>query len=83
MDGPTTDSPRQQVMIVPTELPVGCHVSMIGSDPAVVAAAHLQHVFTAIAVNVERLSSLAPFGEAIPVRPPTAFQDLLDQQGIP
>lgn len=45
--------------------------------------AHLQHVFTAIAVNVERLSGLPPSGEAIPARLPTAFQDFLDQHGIP
>ncbi|MCA2229760.1 transposase [Nonomuraea sp. NEAU-L178] len=45
--------------------------------------AHLQHVFTAIAVNIERLSRLPPTGEASPPRPPTAFQDFLDQQGIP
>ncbi|GFN01372.1 hypothetical protein Sfulv_61820 [Streptomyces fulvorobeus] len=35
--------------------------------------AHLQHVFTAIAANIERLSR----------RPPTAFQNFLDQHGIP
>jgi hypothetical protein len=45
--------------------------------------AHLQHVFTAIAVNIERLSGLPPTGEAPPPRPPTAFQDFLDQHGIP
>ena len=44
--------------------------------------AHLQYVFTAIAVNVERLSGLPPSGEAIPARLPTAFQDFLDQQQI-
>ncbi|MFC4117378.1 transposase [Nonomuraea zeae] len=46
------------------------------------AKAHLQHVLTAIAVNVERLSRHPP-GESAPPRPPTAFQDHLDQQGIP
>ncbi len=46
------------------------------------AKAHLQHVLTAIAVNVERLSRHPP-GESAPPRPPTAFQDYLDQQGIP
>jgi hypothetical protein len=47
------------------------------------AKAHLQHVFTAIAVNIERLSTLAPTGEAPPTRPPTAFQNFLDQHKIP
>ncbi|GAA5706851.1 transposase [Streptomyces avermitilis] len=45
--------------------------------------AHLQHVLTAIAVNIERLSSLAPAEEVLSTRPPTAFQTYLDQQGIP
>ncbi|UKY48570.1 transposase [Streptomyces inhibens] len=45
--------------------------------------AHLQHVLTAIAVNIERLSDVSPAGEASPPRPPTAFQDFLDQHGIP
>jgi transposase len=44
--------------------------------------AHLQHVLTAIAVNVERLSRQPP-GESAPPRPPTAFQHYLDQQSIP
>ena len=43
--------------------------------------AHLQHVLTAIAVNIERLSQLPP-GESTPPRPPTAFQDYLDQHHI-
>jgi transposase len=43
--------------------------------------AHLQHVLTAIAVNIERLSRLPP-GESTASRPPTAFQDYLDQHGI-
>ncbi|MCX4460227.1 transposase [Streptomyces sp. NBC_01728] len=34
---------------------------------------HLQHVLTAIAVNIERLSGLAPAEEALSARPPTAF----------
>jgi len=34
-------------------------------------------------VNIERLSGLPPSGEAIPVRLLTAFQDFLDQHGIP
>jgi transposase len=43
--------------------------------------AHLQHVLTAIAVNIERLSQ-QPAGESTPPRPPTAFQDYLDQHDI-
>lgn len=45
--------------------------------------AHLQHVFTAIAVNIERLSGQSSANEAPPARPPTAFQDFLDQHEIP
>jgi transposase len=45
--------------------------------------AHLQHMFTAIAVNIERLSGLPPSGETTPPRQPTAFQDFLDQHEIP
>jgi hypothetical protein len=44
--------------------------------------AHLQHIFTAIAVNIERLSGLSSADEAPPPRPPTAFQGFLDQRGI-
>ncbi|MER6573688.1 transposase [Streptomyces sp. NPDC001093] len=45
--------------------------------------AHLQHVLTAIAVNIERLSSQpATEGPSSP-RPPTAFKTFLDQHGIP
>jgi len=43
--------------------------------------AHLQHVLTAIAVNIERLSRLTP-GESTAPRPLTAFQDYLDQHDI-
>jgi transposase len=43
--------------------------------------AHLQHVLTAIAVNIERLSQLPP-GESTSPRPPTTFQKYLDQQHI-
>jgi Transposase DDE domain len=43
--------------------------------------AHLQHVLTAIAVNIERLSQLPP-GQSPTQRPPTAFQDYLDQHDI-
>ena len=42
---------------------------------------HLQHVLTAIAVNIERLSQLPP-GESTAPRPPTAFQEYLDQHDI-
>ena len=43
--------------------------------------AHLQHVLTAIAVNIERLSQLTP-GENPAQRPPTAFQEYLDHHDI-
>jgi transposase len=43
--------------------------------------AHLQHVLTAIAINIERLSQ-QPAGQSTPPRPPTAFQDYLDQHDI-
>ncbi|MGX4693822.1 transposase [Streptomyces sp. JNUCC 63] len=44
---------------------------------------HLQHVLTAIAVNIERLSG-RPVTEEVPSpRPPTAFQCFLDRHGIP
>ncbi|MEV0293492.1 IS1182 family transposase [Nocardia sp. NPDC050710] len=43
---------------------------------------HVQHVLTAIAVNIERLSSgLLPDEPSSP-RQPTAFQNLLDRKGI-
>ncbi len=45
--------------------------------------AHLQHVLTAIAVNIERLSTRPATGETTSPRPPTAFQNFLDQQAIP
>ncbi|MFC6060818.1 transposase, partial [Streptomyces pratens] len=41
--------------------------------------AHVQHVLTAIAVNIERLSRLPPTTQAPPSRQPTAFQNYLDQ----
>ncbi|MFE6665738.1 transposase [Streptomyces sp. NPDC057697] len=44
--------------------------------------AHLQHVSTAIAANIERLSRRPPTAEAPPSRLPTAFQNYLDQHGI-
>ncbi|HEV2375142.1 MAG TPA: transposase [Streptosporangiaceae bacterium] len=43
--------------------------------------AHLQHVLTAIAVNIERLSR-RPAGDSTSPRPSTAFQDYLDQHDI-
>ena len=43
--------------------------------------AHLQHVLTAIAVNIERLSR-QPAGANPAPRPPTVFQDYLDQHDI-
>ncbi|MFD0297752.1 transposase, partial [Streptomyces sp. NPDC127118] len=45
--------------------------------------AHIQHVPTAIAVNIERLSGLPPDEETPAPRRPTAFQDYLDQREIP
>jgi hypothetical protein len=44
--------------------------------------AQLQHVLTAIAVNIERLSG-QPAPEPPSPRPPTTFQTYLDQHGIP
>ncbi|MEU4932445.1 transposase [Streptomyces yokosukanensis] len=44
--------------------------------------AHLQHVLTAVAVNIERLSGRPVTEETSSPRPPTAFQTFLDQQGI-
>jgi hypothetical protein len=43
--------------------------------------AHLPHVLTAIAVNIERLSQ-QPAGHSTPPRPPTAFQDYPGQHDI-
>ncbi|MFD9822308.1 IS1182 family transposase [Streptomyces violascens] len=45
--------------------------------------AHLQHILTAIAVNIERLSGRTPSEEPPSPRPPTSFQTFLDQHGIP
>jgi hypothetical protein len=45
--------------------------------------AHIQHVLTAIAVNIERLSVLPPTEETHPPRRPTAFQNYLDRREIP
>ncbi|WP_308296909.1 transposase [Streptomyces sp. ISL-44] len=45
--------------------------------------AHVQHVLTAIAVNIERLSGLPSAEGGPPPRQPTAFQTYLDQHKIP
>ncbi|MER5363067.1 transposase [Streptomyces sp. NPDC002785] len=45
--------------------------------------AHLQHVLTAIAVNIERLSGRSVTRDTPPSRSPTAFQTFLDQHDIP
>jgi hypothetical protein len=45
--------------------------------------AHVQHVLTAIAVNIERLSAQTPPQEPRRPRPPTAYQAFLDQHDIP
>ncbi|MET9914248.1 hypothetical protein ABZZ74_47395 [Streptomyces sp. NPDC006476] len=44
---------------------------------------HIQHVLTAIADNIERLSGLPQAWEAPPPRQPTAFQNYLDQRELP
>ncbi|MEU0840809.1 transposase [Streptomyces sp. NPDC005962] len=45
--------------------------------------AHLQHVLTAIAVNIKRLSGRSVTEGTSSPRPPTAFRTILDQRGIP
>ncbi|SFX72878.1 transposase [Streptomyces atratus] len=45
--------------------------------------AHLQHVLTAIAGNIERLSGRSATEEPSTPRPPIAFQTFLDQNEIP
>ncbi|MGW2525186.1 transposase [Streptomyces sp. NPDC001617] len=45
--------------------------------------AHIQHVLTAIAVNIERLGGLPPTDETTTPRRPTALQYYLDQREIP
>jgi Transposase DDE domain len=47
------------------------------------AKAHVQHVLTAIAVNIERLSTQEPTDTARQPRPPAAFQQYLDARGLP
>ncbi|WP_308340456.1 MULTISPECIES: hypothetical protein [unclassified Streptomyces] len=44
---------------------------------------HIQHVLTAIAVNIEHLSQLPPTEESPTPRRPTAFQNYLDQREMP
>ncbi|MEV0623900.1 transposase [Nonomuraea sp. NPDC050404] len=46
------------------------------------AKTHLQHVLTAIAINIERLAAREPPGEHHP-RPPTAFQRYLEAHALP
>ncbi|MHA6757101.1 IS1182 family transposase [Streptacidiphilus sp. PAMC 29251] len=48
-----------------------------------VAKAHVQHVLTAIAINIERLSSQEPEDSAYRPRPPTTFQQYLDDHELP
>lgn len=45
--------------------------------------AHCNNVLTAIAVNIERRSGRSATEKTTSPRPPTAFQDFLDQQGTP
>ncbi|MDX2681638.1 IS1182 family transposase [Streptomyces soliscabiei] len=47
------------------------------------AKTHVQHVLTALAINVERLSLQEPAGHSYRPRPPTAFQQYLDARGLP
>ncbi|MFJ1936861.1 hypothetical protein ACIOGZ_29905 [Kitasatospora sp. NPDC088160] len=44
--------------------------------------AHVQHVLTAIAVNLERIGAHLPTTPERRPRTPTALQDYLDQRGI-
>jgi hypothetical protein len=48
-----------------------------------VAKAHLQHVLTSIAVNIERLSTREPEDSTYRPRSPTAFQQYLDDNELP
>ncbi len=47
------------------------------------AKTHVQHVLTALAINVERLSLQEPADSSYRPRPPTAFQQYLDARGLP
>ncbi|RBM17682.1 hypothetical protein DEH69_14720 [Streptomyces sp. PT12] len=48
-----------------------------------IAKTHVQHILTAIAVNIERLSERDPHDSAYRARPPTAFQQYLDAHSLP
>ncbi|MFI9042679.1 transposase [Streptomyces sp. NPDC053726] len=48
-----------------------------------VSKAHVQHVLTAIAVNIERLSTQEPADSTYRPRSPTAFQQYLDENELP
>jgi hypothetical protein len=48
-----------------------------------VAKTHVQHVLTAIAVTIERLSSQEQDDSAYRPRPPTTFQQYLDAHELP
>ncbi|MFG2586528.1 transposase [Streptomyces malaysiensis] len=45
--------------------------------------AHVQHVLTAIAINIERVAAHGPLARERPPRTPTALQGFLDWQRIP
>ncbi|MGJ5891230.1 transposase [Streptomyces niveiscabiei] len=47
------------------------------------AKTHVQHVLTAIAINIERLSARDQAVSAYRPRPPTAFQQYLDTRDLP
>ncbi|MFF1723704.1 transposase [Streptomyces sviceus] len=47
------------------------------------AKEHVQHVLTALAVNIERLSSQEPDDSAYRPRPPTAFREYLEAHELP
>ncbi|MER5509266.1 transposase [Streptomyces sp. NPDC002766] len=47
------------------------------------AKTHVQHVLTALAINVERLSLQEPADGSYRPRPPTAFQQYLDARDLP
>lgn len=47
------------------------------------AKTHVQHVLTALAINVERLSRQEPVSHSYRARPPTAFQQYLDARSLP
>ncbi|MDV9198576.1 transposase [Streptomyces sp. Wh19] len=47
------------------------------------AKTHVQHVLTALAINVERLRLQEPTDGPYRPRPPTAFQQYLDKRGLP